>query len=373
MKKDKIKILHAIRQGKIGGGETHVLDLVQNLNKDQYESTVLAFTDGPLIDELKRLNIATKVILTEKPFDIFVWQQVLAFIRIQKFDIIHAHGTRAQSNVFWAAKKLRLPLIYTVHGWSFHPNQNSFVHKIRSFSEKFLVNKADATICVSENNLQEGKQHFKMSQSFVIKNGINFKKFDSKKLYKNVRSEFNVNEETILVGYIARITDQKDPLTFIRAIAKVPKQLPLKFLIVGDGDLKPEAVRLASELNLNDKIIFSGFRQDVPDLLNAVDIYCLPSLWEGLPIGLLEAMAMKKATIASGVNGTKEVVTDGVNGLLISPKNEIELAEKIVLLATNKNYREALGKAAENYVKNTYDISLMTNKIEHLYQLKLKN
>ncbi|RZL41627.1 MAG: glycosyltransferase family 1 protein, partial [Pedobacter sp.] len=78
MSKKKIKILHAIRQGKIGGGETHVLDLVQHLNKDRYESTVLAFTNGPLIQELQKLQIKTHVILTEKPFDFTVWGKVFS-------------------------------------------------------------------------------------------------------------------------------------------------------------------------------------------------------------------------------------------------------------------------------------------------------
>lgn len=368
MNPKKIKILHAIRQGKIGGGETHVLDLVQQLDKNAFESVVLAFTDGPLITELKSLGIKTYVILTEKPFDIRVWETVASLMETENIDILHAHGTRAQSNTFWAAKKLRIPVIYTVHGWSFHINQNALIKKIRILSERFLVRKADITICVSENNLSEGQSNFRMDKALVIKNGVNFVKFNADFSYKDIRHEFNIDNESLIVGYIARITVQKDPFTFIRAAAKVPDDLNIKFIMIGDGDLKSESLALANQLKIGNKFIFSGFRQDVPEILNILEIYCLPSLWEGLPIGLLEAMAMRKATISSAVDGTKEVIEDGVNGLLMKPGDDEGLANSIIKLAGDKELRDRLAKYAEITVKNNYSISNMTLKIEGLYR-----
>lgn len=368
MSKRKMRILHAIRQGKIGGGETHVLDLVQELNKNDFESVVLAFTDGPLIDELNKLGIKTHVILTEKPFDLGVWKKVKQLMTEEEIDLLHAHGTRAQSNIFWGARKLGIPVIYTVHGWSFHPNQNALVKKLRILSERFLVSKADMTICVSANNLTEGRSNFAMNRAVVIKNGINFSKFNPDRPFGNLRSEFHIDEETLVVGYIARITAQKDPFTFIEAIAKVPDELNVRFLIVGDGDLKIQAVALAEQLKVSHKVIFGGFRQDIPDLLSMFDIYCLPSLWEGLPIGLLEAMAMRKATISSAVNGTKEVIDNGVNGLLIEPKDVAGLSQGLIKLIEEKSLRENLAKQAEISVKKDYSISKMTLQIEDLYK-----
>lgn len=368
MNSRKMKVLHAIRQGKIGGGETHVLDLVQELNKADFESVVLAFTDGPLITDLNKLGIKTHVILTEKPFNISVWKKVKQLMVEERIDLLHAHGTRAQSNTFWGAKKLGIPIIYTVHGWSFHPNQHALVKKMRILSERFLVGKADATICVSANNLAEGKSNFNMDRAVVIKNGINFSKFNADFPFKNLRTSFGINEESLIVGYIARITAQKDPFTFIEAVAKVPDDLNIKYLMIGDGDLKAQSVELAHQLKVNHKLIFGGFRQDIPELLNIFDVYCLPSLWEGLPIGLLEAMAMRKATISSAVNGTKEVIDDQLNGLLIEPKDAEGLANAIIKLATEKEFREELAKQAEIAVKKDYSISKMTLQIEDLYK-----
>ena len=101
--KNRIKILETIRQGQIGGGESHVLDLVSNINRDEFEPIVLSFTDGPMVERLKELKIATYVVETLKPFNISTFNNVQAIMRSEKIDILHAHGTRALSNTLFPA------------------------------------------------------------------------------------------------------------------------------------------------------------------------------------------------------------------------------------------------------------------------------
>ena len=367
MTRKKIKVLETIRQGKIGGGESHVLDLVGELNKDIFEPVVLSFTDGPMIDRLQAMGIKTYVVHTEKPFDISKWQQVKHIMEKEKIELVHAHGTRANSNVFWAASQLNLPLVYTVHGWSFHPDQNPLVRFIRVKSEKFLAQRANVTICVSDNNLRDALKEFSLPNAAVIKYGINLKKFNPNGSFKNVRAEYGLDQDTVVVGYIARITIQKDPFTLMKAIAKVPASVKVKFLVVGDGDLKPAMLQLAKELGIESRIVFSNFRQDVPDVLNAVDIYCLPSLWEGLPIGLLEAMAMGKAIVASAVDGTKEVISDNQNGFLVPPQSPEKLAEALTKLASDPALIERFGANAHKVMKEQFSVTTMTRKVEKIY------
>jgi len=100
----KIRVLQAIRQGQVGGGETHVLDLVQQMDKERFETEILSFTEGPMVDKLRNLGYTVHVISTLRPFDITVWTKVNALIRKGNFDIVHAHGTRAASNVFAATR-----------------------------------------------------------------------------------------------------------------------------------------------------------------------------------------------------------------------------------------------------------------------------
>jgi glycosyltransferase involved in cell wall biosynthesis len=363
----KVKILQAIRQGKIGGGETHVLDLVNNLDPALFESVILSFTDGPMVDKLRASGFKTYVIHTEKPFNFKIWGQVKELIVSEKIDIIHAHGTRANSNTFSSAKALKIPLIYTVHGWSFHPDQSPLVKLVRTWSERLLVKVANITLCVSHSNLADGKARFPMPNARVILNGINRTKFDPDQSYDDLRSELKILPDEIVVGYIARVTIQKDPLTFIKAISKVPDDLKIKFLFVGDGDLKAEVLSLTKKLELDHKIIFLNFREDVPAILNCIDIYCLPSLWEGLPIGVLEAMAMRKAVIATAIDGTKEIIIDRNNGVLIPVQSPESLAEAIKLLSVNEELRKNLGSAAEKTIVKHFNVEHMTRNIEKVY------
>ena len=364
----KIRVLETIRQGKIGGGETHVLDLVQALDKTRFEPVVLSFTPGPMIDRLMAMGIQTHVIHTERPFNIATWPRVRQLLRDERIDLVHAHGTRAHSNTFWAARKLGLPVIYTVHGWSFHLDQAPLARKTYQLAEKLLMRQAGVTICVSESNRRDGLEFSKMDRTVVIKNGINLQRFNPSLHTYNVRAELDIAPDVVLVGYIARITAQKDPLTLLRAVAALPASLNVKFLLVGNGDLKAEAQQLARELGIASRIIFTDFRQDIPDVLQALDIFCLPSLWEGLPIGILEAMAMGKPVIASSIEATKEIIEHGVNGLLVPIKSPDKLAAAIQQLATSKELRRALGASAYQTIQAGFTAEAMTRQVEQLYQ-----
>ncbi|SDJ57014.1 Glycosyltransferase involved in cell wall bisynthesis [Pedobacter sp. ok626] len=364
----KIKILQAIRQGKVGGGETHVMDLVNELNKEEFESVILSFTDGPMVERLRADGFKVYVVQTEKPFNYKVWKLVKKIVEQEKINLIHAHGTRANSNTFSTAKSLDIPLIYTVHGWSFHPDQSLIVKIIRTLSERFLVKKADQTICVSESNLKEGLSRFPMANATVILNGINQQKFNPDQRFKDVKEELNIAADAILVGYIARITAQKEPLNFLRAIAQVPVHLNVKFMIVGDGELKAEMLELACSLNLNDRVVFQDFRSDIPEVLNALDIFCLPSLWEGLPIALLEAMAMRKAIVATEIDGIKDLIKAGENGLLIPISCPDKIAEAIILLIEDPELRRRLGEQAGLTIRDKFNVERMTRSVEEVYR-----
>ncbi|MDH7461802.1 glycosyltransferase family 4 protein [Chitinophagaceae bacterium 26-R-25] len=370
----KYRILETIRQGQIGGGESHLLSLVENLDKSIFEPVVLSFTPGPMIDKLKEMGIQTHVIYTEKPFDMSKWKQVKTFVEGENIQLVHAHGTRANSNVYWAAKKLNLPLVYTIHGWSFHDDQNPIVKKIRVLGEKVLTKKSDVNISVAASNQATGKQYFKDFESVVINNGINQQKFNPDRALKNVREELHIPAGDPLVVFVARFIHQKQPLALIKAFAKAAEKLPsLKLLLVGDGDQKEEALQLVKTLGIEEKVVFQQFRQDVPEVLAAGDIYVLPSLWEGLPIALLEAMAMGKAIIATAADGTREVIQHNNNGILLPMENvEDNLAAAIVDLANDPAKRKKLGDAARATISERFSADKMTREIEKIYLKLLK-
>jgi glycosyltransferase involved in cell wall biosynthesis len=370
----KIRVLETIRQGQIGGGESHLLDLVENLDKNLFAPVVLSFTDGPMVDRLKNMGIPTHIIPTTKPFDFSKWGQVKKLIDAEKIELVHAHGTRAHSNVSWAARKLHLPVVYTVHGWSFHDNQKFPLKNLRVFGEKYLTKKATVNISVSASVHETGQKYFSDYKSVIIPNGINQQKFNPARALKDIRSELNIPKDSILVLFLARFTEQKQPLTMIRSFCKAAaKNNNLRLLMVGDGELKREADALVAASGMSNKIFMQTFRQDVPDILAAADIYVLPSLWEGLPLGLLEAMAMGKAVIASKADGTKEVIQHNANGIMVSVENlEEEVANAINLIASDAALRARLGEQARATITTTYSASKMTRQVEEIYKELVK-
>lgn len=370
MKTKKIKILQGIRQGKIGGGENYLLGLVENLNKERFEPVVLSFTDGPMIDRMKRLGISTHVIHTEKPFDVKVWKKVSALIEKEEIDLVHAHGTRAMSNMFRAAGRAKLPLIYTCHGWSFHPDQNPLVNRLRILSEKYLTSKATVNICGGKSNRDLARKLFGRFDAEIIYNSIDHARFNPYGNYKNLRKELGIAPNDVVIASIARFTLQKQPLALISAFAQVSAIVPnARLLMVGDGELKQAADELVAKLGLGDKIVMQTFRQDVPDLLATADVFALPSLWEGFPLALLEAMSMGKAVIATTVDGNAEMIQDGINGLLIDSGNlQPELAQGLVRLCQDEALRKTLGQNAVASIYNKYNVSTLVEKNEAVYE-----
>jgi glycosyltransferase involved in cell wall biosynthesis len=239
--------------------------------------------------------------------------------------------------------------------------------------ERYLTSRATVNIAVSSSNRQTGKDRIRSFKALVINNGIDRNKFNPDRPFKNIREELSIPAGTLLVLFIARFTSHKQPLALINAFREALPQIPdMHLLLVGDGDQKAEAKQLVESAGLNDKITFQSFRQDVPDVLAAADIFVLPSLWEGLPIGLLEAMAMGKAVIATNVDGTKEVVQDQQNGLLIEAGNIPALTDALVTLGKDSSGRQEFGRRALETVHQKYDASVMTREIEEVYTNVLK-
>lgn len=366
----KTRILQGIRQGKVGGGESYLLSLVENLDQNRFHPVVLSFTDGPMVDRLRSQGITTHVIHTEKPFDFTVWPKVAALIKNENIDLVHAHGTRAMSNLFRPALQQKLPLAYTCHGWSFHRDQNTVVRNLRIWGEKYLTAKADVNICGAKSNRDEARKLFGRFKARVIYNAIDHDKFSPYKEHGNLRAQLGIAQDRVVVASIARFTVQKQPLKLIAAFAAVCQEMDnVTLLMVGDGEDKKKSVALVKSLGIENRVVMQPFRQDVAALLTAVDVFVLPSLWEGFPIALLEAMSMGKAVIATNVGGTPEMVTHNLNGVLVNVENlQPELETQLLRVCRDESLRQRLSKNAIGSVYNQYSASTMARKNEAVYE-----
>jgi glycosyltransferase involved in cell wall biosynthesis len=289
----------------------------------------------------------------------------------EKIDILHIHGTRAGTNTLIPALFNKIKIIYTVHGWSFHTGHSGLITQLRMLSERFLTRYADKTICGSAADIEQGKKYCSKGNYQLIQNSIDTLKFNPGVPVKNIRNELGFANNELVVSFIARLTFQKDPLSFIKAIPLVCQKVPFaRFMIVGDGELKETCIKLAAQLHISDKIVFLPFRNDIQELLQLTDVFVLPSLWEVIPLGLLEAMSMEKSCIATSIAGTNEALTDNHNGFLVDVHAPEQIARKVIMLAYNPLLRRKLGRNARNTVTTQFDIQLLVRENEKVY-LKL--
>lgn len=365
---NKIKVLEVIRQGQIGGGESHLLDLVTFLDKDRFEPLCLSFTSGEMINRLEAMGIRCYVINTLKPFDLKIQRQIVDLMRQEQIQIVHAHGSRAASNMILPARKLHISLIYTVHGWSFHDDQNILARTLRQWSEKLICSLSNQVICVSQSNADTGCESFGLKNAVVIENGINLLKFNPDGHFEDLRTSFGFSPNDFVAGFIARCTKQKAPLDFLEAVRLVHEQNPkVKGLFVGEGDMDAEVDAFIATHQMSDYVYRSKFRTDVPDLLHCINVYCLPSLWEGLSIALLEAMAMAKAIVATPTDGTKEVISHEDDGLLIPYNQPQALADAILRLFKDSVLYNQCGLHARQLVAQRFDARRVSDVVSEIY------
>ncbi|MFA5848416.1 MAG: glycosyltransferase [Bacteroidales bacterium] len=362
-----IKVLEVIRQGQIGGGESHLIDLISGFGPN-VSPVVLAFTPGHMIDYLRQAGIKCYVLETKYPFDIRVIRAIKKILHEEKIEIIHSHGSRAASNMLLIARLMKIPMVYTVHGWSFHQDQSVLSKTLRIFVEKLICLFCSRVICVSESNRITGVKAFGLSNATVIENGISFGKFNPDSSYSNIREEFGILPDDFLVGFIGRITIQKDPMTIIKAVEKAHSIDPrIKALIIGDGDLKESVMQYIDKHGLAGVIFTDGFRKDIPDLLNSMDVFCQPSLWEGLSISLLEAMAMKKALVVTPTDGTSEIIQEGINGSIATFGDVEGISGMILNYCRDREKAAQHGENAFQLVKSRFDSKKVSEGVTEIY------
>ena len=371
-----IRVLHVIRQGLIGGGESHVLTLVDKLDDKRVSSSVLSFTDGPMVQQLRAMNVPVYVIPIKNSLDWRLYIAVRKFLIEEHIDLIHAHGSRACAFIILLARLLRIKVIYTIHGWSFHPDQSPSVKYIRKSAERIITGFTTKNICVSDSNLKTGQQLYSSFKADVVRYGIDLNRFNPDNNLQDYRKEWDVPEDAMVILFAARMTIQKQPLVVLKAFEVAAKNNPRLYLVMaGAGELLGEVQSMLKEMECSDRVRMRPFYADMPGVLKSADIIVLPSLWEGLPIALLEAMAMSKVILATAVDGTQELIEKGKNGILfnVSEHMENDLAGAILDVSQNDFLFEKLSANARETVLKVYDAEIMAGNILSVYNACLNN
>ncbi|MBU0549579.1 MAG: glycosyltransferase family 4 protein, partial [Candidatus Omnitrophica bacterium] len=281
----------------------------------------------------------------------------------------HTHSSKAGILGRWAASFAGVKtIIHTVHGWSFNEYQNPLLRRIIIWLERLTALVTDKLIVVSHHDWQKGvDNHIGNKDKYrLIRYGINYEEFSKKDV--GIREELGIDTHDPLIGMVSCFKPQKSPQDFISLAFLVNKAIPqAKFLLVGDGVLRNKIKRLISKFNLEQQVILTGWRYDIPRVLSAIDIFVLTSLWEGLPISILEAMAASRPVVATNTGGVSEVILEGSNGFLVPARDIKRLAEKLIHLLKNESLRRQIGHNARDSLASNFTVENMLKDTESMY------
>ncbi len=374
----RYRILHLVTRLELGGAQQNTLFCANHHDRNRFDVEVIAGRGGILDADASLIPDARVQLVDYLKHPIAPASDLLAVFKLRDYfreaqvDLVHTHSSKAGILGRMAAHLAGVPaVVHTVHGWSFNPTQSPMLRGAYVGLERLAARVTDKLIVVSGLNREVGLQRGigRERQYTVLHSGIDLDR------YRNVpaddpglRRELGFGPEHIVVGTLSSMKPQKAPLDFVRAAAAAhARDERLRFVFAGDGVLRDQVERLIDELDLGPVIRLCGWRRDVPELLAAMDVFVLTSLFEGLPRAVLQAMAAGVPVVATSVDGTPEVVAHRETGLLVPPSSPDAVAEGILTLVGDEALRSRCVARAGACLDESFDIRRMVGDLENLY------
>ena len=367
----KTEVLHLIDSGGLYGAERVLLTLLEELKNSEFPGILGCIREKenelPEIGrEAESRGIQVKYFTMKRGFNPFGIYSVLRFIRNNAIRIVHSHGYKP--NIFLGViPKIDFKTVSTVHGWA----KQTAGLKVRAyeFLDSLALRRMDCVVAVSKgvraDLLRRGLIEDKIK---LIYNGINFNNNGPGYEPQEIRGKYGIPHNAPVIGTLGRLSAVKGHVFLIRAMPSILKEVKDCILVIaGDGPLKADLERLVRELNLTHSVKLIGYVKDAGQFLSMIDLFVLPSLSEGLPISLLEAMASGKPVVASAVGGISEVITTDKEGVLVSPGDPNAIARVVKNFIVNKELMNMLSQGGRKLVQDRFSSSRMTRKYISLY------
>lgn len=365
-----IRLLKFLAFIAIGGSERQVLNIRAGLDPSRFDLHLGCFGC---------LNEQIAVDLSGTPLEVYKIRnlyglraikeclRLASYLRRHRIDIVHAYNFYANVFALPAARLGRVPVVLA----SIRDTGENLTARQRAVN-KIFCRMADRVIvnaeAIKRTLVAEG---YRPERITVIPNGILCPPLRTDQDHL-LHREFGLSTDDVLIGVVSRIARGKGLEYLLEAAPDVTARIPrAKFLIIGDNSFNPdyreELKRQTVKLGLQDRVIFTGFRLDVPNILSSLAVSVLPSLNEGLSNSLLESMAAAVPVVATNVGGNPEVVVDGETGLLVPPRNPAALAEAICRVLRTPGLRNKLGQAGRRRVLEHFSNERMIRNVERLY------
>jgi len=379
---EKIKVLHIITRLDKGGSAENTFLTVKGLDKKRYDVTLMS---GPVQDPsqerrsqveecgIKYIHTPVLVRNINVVADAIALFKICRFLAKKKFDVVHTHTSKAGLLGRFAAKLAGTPtVVHTPHGHVFFGYFGPLKTKIFILLEKLANRMTDRIVALTHREKADYIFYRTCPEEkiAVIHSGIELDKFQEYPLTEKtkLKKEVGLPVNSFVVGTAGRLVPVKGPEFLIKAAqAIIPKHPDTYFLFAGDGPLKEDLQKKAKEAGKEKNIVFLGWRDDIAHILSIFDVFCLPSLNEGMGRVLVEAMAHGIPIVASDVGGIPDLVTHGKNGFLVPPKNPEELAKHIQILIEDEEKRGKMGEAGKK-MTSRFSHDTMVKSIAELYE-----
>ena len=379
---DVMSILMFIQGLKFGGLEKIVCDLMLNLKKNKINVVICCYDKiGDFVGKLIKENIKVRFLPRKQGIDLFYPFKLASLIKKQNIRIIHAHNATAWFYATWASILSGIPIVYTEHDRSFPtPLRLKYFHY-------FFGKHAAAVIAVSKAVKENLKKYEHIKNVKVIYNGIDPDLFKPASVKEKVlkKKQLGLNENDFVLGNVGRMDYWKNQRILIEILPELKNSfshLPIhssthslihpftniKLILVGGGEEEGNLKNLAIKKGVENDVIFLSQRSDVNQILKAFDTFVFPSLTEGLPLVVIEAMATGLPVVASHVGGIPELVVHGETGFLVSPTSKEEIKEVIIKLLNNPKLRKEMGQIARKRFEAYFSLPQMVQKYMEVYE-----
>lgn len=365
----KQRILQVIGGGEIGGAERHLMTLMQRLDRGLFEVELLCLCPGPFAPLARENGITAHEIFMKHKLDIGTVGPIRQLLKERSIDLVHTHGMRANLVARLAAKKEGLPVVTTFHSILRYDYPTALEAAVARVLTRLTNGKSDRFIAVS-GAIKEDLERMGVpgSRIQVIYNGLDTGRLAVTAYPEDVRKELGIPEGARVVGVVGRLHPVKGQVYFIKAARQLAGEFAdLFFLLVGDGPDRPALEEKIKQSGLSGRVKMAGFYPSVSDVYQVLDVICIPSLMEGLPLVLLEAMYRGVPVVASRVGGIKEVVKNGENGLLVAPGEPEAIAGSVRRLLLDPELARRLADAARHTVQG-FTIESMVRQTEDVYR-----
>jgi glycosyltransferase involved in cell wall biosynthesis len=367
----KLRIMEMIDRPSLGGGQTALLLLAENLDRSRFEVIISSGGDGPLAEEAGQKGIPYIPVPMGKRLRLRPILEIAAALKENEIDILHTHGGIAGIYGRSAARRARTPaVVHTLHGIHYLHYRNPFLCWMYVLLERRYSRSTDRLILVCQSDFRQARKHRLApdKKMTVILNGTDARMDATAEAIARLRNELGWPSGRPVVGTVARLHRQKGIFDLLRASPKILSACPeARIAVLGDG---PEGRRLRREafrLNLEDRLLFLGERKDAAPVMSLFDVFVLPSLWEGLPFVLVEAAALGKPIVATAVDGVPEMLEDGRTGLLVPPNDPPALAGAVIRLLRDKDEAGLIGETARRLVPPRFPLRRMIDQTQNLY------